>query len=61
MDTGRAEGSKESAKINLYISSPPSFLIFHLLDDMKDPGEHRHVNPEGVCARVKLIIELRLA
>ena len=33
----------------------------HLFEDMHHPGEHGHVNPDGVAVRVKLILHLRLS
>ena len=33
----------------------------HLFDNMEYSGDHWHVNPQGVCARVKLILQLCLS
>ena len=36
-------------------------ICLHLFDDMEYSGDHWHVNPQGVCARVKLILQLCLS
>ena len=33
----------------------------NLLEDMHHPGEHGHVDPDGVAVRVELVIHLRLS
>ena len=32
--------------------------ILHLFDNMKYSGDHWHVNPQCVCAGVKLVLQL---
>ena len=60
MGRGRGEGSKEPELLEdePWIRASPKV---HLLEDVHHPGEHGHVDPDGVAVRVKLILHLRLS
>ena len=39
----------------------PVAKLQNLLEDMHHPGEHGHVDPDGVAVSVELVIHLRLS
>ena len=42
-------------------TTKPNAKLQNLLEDMHHPGEHGHVDPDGVTVRVELVIHLRLS
>ena len=60
MGKGRGEGSKEPELLGMNFLWASTNKV-HLLEDVHHPGEHGHVDPDGVAVCVKLILHLRLS